>query len=508
MKTESGFLRGSRSPIRFRRVYISLLSKCRRGARPGLWMGFIVPLLLLRTQHQEIGLDILTSTLLLFLSLFDLGVLNTAALGIYASSVVVCFSESGPSLRPLLTFGFMTSATHNFLHLFPSSFTLGEALLLSHLSIVFIVSSPLFPVAFVLFFLIERYALPCTFLVFSAVLTVFTSSLFFLFRNFPKFSLHCRLGLRQLSCFSSSADFLLLSFWAALLFGCLVVTWVYRQTGCLSVNTLNEDHGEQDRSDYALGNHESPQSTDVINNNHQSALNESNSSPLLNLGDPSGKISERNLSKPGSTPSWLRKFYHFAAGVVYTSGIMFSPRLLIVCSVSLLVSFTLFEWMRRRGKESVAQYLNGVVQPFRDERDGGTLVFTPIALLLGLSIPIWWPSPPSDASTLNIEDICGSPKLSPHVWSGVLSIAVGDSVAALIGRAWGRLRWPGSHRTLLGSLASWFSQVAFWSVITRLQEWPFFEALIPITVGVVVEAYTDQIDNIVVPLIVMMAFHL
>lgn len=57
------------------------------------------------------------------------------------------------------------------------------------------------------------------------------------------------------------------------------------------------------------------------------------------------------------------------------------------------------------------------------------------------------------------DKICEVTKLHPSVWSGVLSIAVGDSMAALVGRAWGRSRWPGTHRTLLGSLASFLSQV-------------------------------------------------
>lgn len=48
-----------------------------------------------------------------------------------------------------------------------------------------------------------------------------------------------------------------------------------------------------------------------------------------------------------------------------------------------------------------------------------------------------------------------------QAWSGVITIALGDSVAALVGRRWGKMwwNWPGSHRTLLGSLASLVSQV-------------------------------------------------
>lgn len=51
--------------------------------------------------------------------------------------------------------------------------------------------------------------------------------------------------------------------------------------------------------------------------------------------------------------------------------------------------------------------------------------------------------------------------VSPRTWSGVITIAVGDSVAALVGHRWGHyfFHWPGTHRTIIGSAASFLSQV-------------------------------------------------
>ena len=36
-----------------------------------------------------------------------------------------------------------------------------------------------------------------------------------------------------------------------------------------------------------------------------------------------------------------------------------------------------------------SRLLNDALGPFRDSRDSGDLIFTPIALLLGLSLPVW-----------------------------------------------------------------------------------------------------------------------
>ncbi|VDQ06684.1 unnamed protein product [Trichobilharzia regenti] len=45
----------------------------------------------------------------------------------------------------------------------------------------------------------------------------------------------------------------------------------------------------------------------------------------------------------------VRKLFHFAAGLVYTSGLLYSPHLLSLASVCLLIVFWCFEWIRRRG---------------------------------------------------------------------------------------------------------------------------------------------------------------
>lgn len=48
----------------------------------------------------------------------------------------------------------------------------------------------------------------------------------------------------------------------------------------------------------------------------------------------------------------------------------------------------------------LAHCLNEALGPFRDERDSGELIFTPIALLVGLSLPLWWllSQPPKDTT--------------------------------------------------------------------------------------------------------------
>eukprot|EP00435_Cladocopium_sp_Y103_P006465 s891_g2.t1 len=87
------------------------------------------------------------------------------------------------------------------------------------------------------------------------------------------------------------------------------------------------------------------------------------------------------------------------------------------------------------------------------------LVLTHLYLLLGCSLPVWLEafqtSRPSTGGELRKV-------------AGLLLIGVGDSCAALFGIRFGHQRWPGSHRSLLGSLAFVLSVSLFAAALVRV----------------------------------------
>ncbi|KAL3318235.1 hypothetical protein Ciccas_003106 [Cichlidogyrus casuarinus] len=191
----------------------------------------------------------------------------------------------------------------------------------------------------------------------------------------------------------------------------------------------------------------------------------------------------------------LRKAFHFLAFLVFFTGLLVSPVLLSQCSALVLMAFCLVELVRLCNNGQAGAYLNRILNPFRSSLDTGRLLFTPIALLLGMSLPLWWPLHESHLSKLKTAP--------PRAWSGVLSIAVGDSFAALVGKRWGKTRWPFTHKTLLGSFASFASQAFVWYLICCHTQWNPIKALPAIALGTLLEAYTQQIDNLIIPLVVM-----
>nr|CDS25992.1 dolichol kinase [Hymenolepis microstoma] len=188
----------------------------------------------------------------------------------------------------------------------------------------------------------------------------------------------------------------------------------------------------------------------------------------------------------------LRKLFHFLAGVVFATGLLMSPHFLSFAAACVLLAFLVVEWNRKRGPSYISKTLNDFLEPFRDSRDSGELIFTPIALILGLSLPIW---------DFGFEHN----GVSPRAWIGVITIALGDSVAALVGRKWGHYfyRWPGTHRTIIGSMVSFVSQMLLWALLAEFYGWSWQVGIFPLGMGVLAEAYTEQIDNLAIPLLVM-----
>ncbi|XP_066271465.1 dolichol kinase-like [Branchiostoma lanceolatum] len=205
-------------------------------------------------------------------------------------------------------------------------------------------------------------------------------------------------------------------------------------------------------------------------------------------------VAKQNSTNPGGAGSTIvRKYFHLIAIAVFLPGLKQNPQLLYIASAAALGTFVLLEYVRMDRIQPLGESLHTSLRVFVDEKDRGVAILTHIYLLLGCSLPLWlYPSAYKIGTEL-------------AMYSGVISLGFGDTAASIIGSTLGRHRWPGTKKTVEGTLAAVVAQLAACGTLSLFGIQPGFTAnWIPIVTAVcltsLLEAFTSQVDNIVTPL--------
>ncbi|KAM6182083.1 dolichol kinase [Erethizon dorsatum] len=204
-------------------------------------------------------------------------------------------------------------------------------------------------------------------------------------------------------------------------------------------------------------------------------------------------------SKKHQAPAITRKYFHFIVVATYIPGIMFDRLLLYVAATVCLAVFIFLEYVRYFRIKPLGHTLRSLLSLFLDERDSGPLILTHIYLLLGMSLPIWLiPRPCTQKGSLG-----GARALVPY--AGVLAVGVGDTVASIFGSTIGEIQWPGTKKTFEGTMTSIFAQIISVALILIFDSgvdlnYSYAWLLGSISTVSLLEAYTTQIDNLLLPL--------
>ena len=194
-----------------------------------------------------------------------------------------------------------------------------------------------------------------------------------------------------------------------------------------------------------------------------------------------------------------RKLFHGLIVIVSVSGIYVDVEFTYFASYLVLIVFIYIESLRSCSIGEISTFLNNALSRFTDEKDQGSLILTHIYLLIGVFLPIWITSDLKMESNLSLL-------------SGVLSVGVGDSVASIIGARYGRTKWPYSPgKSIEGTITSIIVQVGFLNLLayfSYLHHVNNSKVLFSIVVTSLIEAYTTQVDNIVLPFIMYLLFNI
>ncbi|XP_044739047.1 dolichol kinase [Chrysoperla carnea] len=193
-----------------------------------------------------------------------------------------------------------------------------------------------------------------------------------------------------------------------------------------------------------------------------------------------------------------RKVFHILAVMVYLPALLYECTFIYLASGVILGVFIFLEVIRILDIPPLGPILHDGFLIFVDEKDSaGGISLSPLYLLIGLSLPLW-----IHPFGCDLTDSAGF-QLLPFC-SGLLTIGVGDTFASIFGMLLGKHSWPGTKKTVEGTLGSILVQICCLYGLFHydlIVERDIPKAILAIVFTSLVEAKTDQVDNLVLPLL-------
>jgi dolichol kinase len=212
------------------------------------------------------------------------------------------------------------------------------------------------------------------------------------------------------------------------------------------------------------------------------------------------------------SPVIARKWFHLIAILLFVPTTILVPELQSL-SYAIAICVLLIIEAIRVDIPSLNEFYYTYLDTSKDEADDSKFVISHIALVAGCALPLWviqyYNCLEEASSSYDFDVLVG-------LW-GVWVLGIGDAMGAIVGKRYGRIKWGYNHRTVEGSIAmclsllfastlsTWLVSLTSTTTPTLRMEHQFglstITPLIPAVLFVtLIEAYTIQIDNIVLPL--------
>ena len=175
----------------------------------------------------------------------------------------------------------------------------------------------------------------------------------------------------------------------------------------------------------------------------------------------------------------LRKWFHLVAILLFTPVTLLAPQLMTLSYAIALCALMVLECIRHQLPRSVQDFYLKLTDAEKDKPD--CVILSHLTLIAGCAFPLW------------LSVCIGEESKLLKLW-GVAALGIGDSFGAIVGSSWGRTKWGrGRKRSIEGSLAMFLSLGICCSFLGK--HW-----LIVVAFATLLEAFTFQIDNLVLPL--------
>ncbi|KAH9374087.1 hypothetical protein HPB48_005356 [Haemaphysalis longicornis] len=202
-------------------------------------------------------------------------------------------------------------------------------------------------------------------------------------------------------------------------------------------------------------------------------------------------------TKYSDSSTVVRKVFHIATIAALLPGIILEPDLAYLACGAIIGVFILLEMTRILSIPPVGPCIHTAFAMFLDEKDAGKLILTPIYLFVGCATPLLLFPGQFEAREKTLV-----------LLSGTVVLGVGDTAASVVGSRLGKHHWPGTSKTVEGTLAAIIAQFSFYLpllLLTAVQSvWHISTALLAVILCLAscLEAFTTQVDNIALPVYV------
>lgn len=198
-----------------------------------------------------------------------------------------------------------------------------------------------------------------------------------------------------------------------------------------------------------------------------------------------------NTSKDPTT-TIVRKYFHLVMVGVYFPGLLIDTQFLSLAASLAFAILLGLEQVRMYKVPPFGSLLHKSLSIFLDDKDTGPFFVTHIYLLIGFSVPVWLSATNAILHTHYVS-----------AFAGFLSLGIGDSAASTFGSKFGKIKLSGTSKTFEGTLFSIIAQLIFVWYLSFMVHFPINLRLVfTIAITSLYEAFTDQIDNLVLPLLI------
>lgn len=189
----------------------------------------------------------------------------------------------------------------------------------------------------------------------------------------------------------------------------------------------------------------------------------------------------------------VRKVFHGAIVSVFLPGVVFDPDLMYLACGAILGVFVLLELFRTLSIPPIGQNVEDAFAMFLDEKDAGAFVLTPVYLFVGCA-----------ASVLLFPGQFAEPRSVLILLSGTVALGIGDTAASVVGSKLGKHHWPGTQKTVEGTLAAVIAQFVLYlplvfSAAPAVWHLNTAALVVVLCLGSCLEAFTTQVDNLALP---------